>query len=368
MTTRPNHPALPTCALLAAGALVIPQAVRASDRAWSFAVDADVEVRYDDNILSGSDEDITRIGNPLPGDEERFRVETPDDTILAPELRLAFEHARPRGLATDVSATLRGYDYQTNSVKDYQSYSLDLRQDLNHSREHGTALRLRAGFIPSYYLRELIDDDESAAAGAIVHHSLDYEKTELGLDLSQEIVHRRLSATVGYARERRDYNEHFNERDSDSDVISLDLSIYPLDTLAFRVRPYYAYESRTTRGDLPGTPVIDDDAGFDSSLLGADVRWRWGRDADHRNEISAWYDFEVRDFTTPYAVDASHYGREDDIQQVGLDYDREFGPHWKLYFAGKHRVNDSSHPDAAGGTLTTPYDKNVVGLGFRYSN
>jgi len=334
---------------------------------WSFALDADVDVRYDDNILSGADEDIFRISNPAPGDEGRYGVETPDDMILSPALRIRFDRVRPRSLRTSIYATLRAYEYQTNSIKDSQSYTLSLRQELNRSRKHGSSLRVRIGYIPYYFLRNLIDDDESIAAGAIVRNSLDYNKGVIGVELTQTIVHRRLRATIGYDRERRNYNQHFNERDSDSDVISLDLDIYPLDTLAFRVRPYYGYERRIARGDLPETEVVDDDVGFDSNLLGVDVRWRWGRDADHRHEISVWYENEVRDFTTLFTPDTAHFGREDDISQYGLDYEKEFGRHWQLYVEARHRVNDSSHPDPFGGTRTTPYEKTVTGMGFRYS-
>ena len=364
-----SKPGLLICMFLAGWTSLPPEAAARSnnDGTWSFTLDADVEARYDDNILSGSDEDIFRLGNPQPGDADRFRIETPEDTILAPELRLEWEHARPRGLETGIATTLRAYDYRTNSVKDYQKYSFLVRQELNRSRSHGTTLRLRGGVIPSYYLRELIDDDESIAAGAIVRNSLTYEKTELGAELSQGIVHRRLTTSIGYDRERRNYNEHFNERDSDSDVLSIDLNIYPLDTLAFRIRPYYKYEKRVARGDLPATEIVDDDVGFDSDLLGIDLRWRFGRDADHRHEIGVWYDDEIRDFTTLYTPDTGHYGREDDIRQYGIDYDKEFGARFRFYLAAKHRVNDSSHPDPLGGTITTPYEKNVVAAGFRFS-
>ncbi len=165
-------------------------------------------------------------------------------------------------------------------------------------------------------------------------------------------------------------NDHFNERDSNSTIWVVNFDIFPLQRNVFRVRPYYATEKRTSAGDIPVSIDIDDDVGFDSTLYGMELRWLWGPDADHRRTITVWYENETRDFTTDYTPDTGHYGREDDITQYWAGYEHELGREWMLRFAYRHRVNDSSSPDALGGTTTTAFTKNVfyASLVYRFDN
>ncbi len=163
-------------------------------------------MRYDDNVLSLSDREIARFeSDPVYAQSDRFKIESVDDFIFAPDLGLAFHRSPKGGRETSLGASLRAYQYFTDSVKSYQSYGVWLRQELNRSRAHGTVLS--AGFTqtPSYYLRELLDDDESVAAMAFVRNSLDYDLNQGYLEISQEIASRTFDVSVRYALERRNY-------------------------------------------------------------------------------------------------------------------------------------------------------------------
>lgn len=350
---------LPPVLALLTGFFQLP-AVAAEDPVtglWSFSLRAEGEIRYDDNILSLSEADKDRVENPAFSDG--FRIESPDDFVLAPDVLLAFRRSPRRGPETGIGVTLRAYDYLRNSVKDYQSYGLWFRQELNRSRRHRTALAVGAARLPSYYLRELIDDDESLAAGMMIRNSATYAKNEGYLKISQELVNRILSVSARYALERRNYNDHFNERDSASEVGSLSLEVYPLRRNAFRIHPYYTREKRTSRSDLAPSPVLDDDVGFDSNLYGLELRWLWGPDTDHRRIITLWYENEKRDFTTDIATDTGHFEREDDITESWAGYEHELNGNWQLRFAYRYRNNDVSTPSLLGGTNTTPFTKHV---------
>ena len=342
-------------------------AARAADAAekapaspWSFTLRAEGEIRYDDNILSLSEREKSRFeSDPAFRNSDRFKIDSVDDFILAPDVGLTFRRSPKGGRETSFGGSLRGYEYLQNSVKSYLSFGVWFRQELNTSREHGTAISGGFTRTPDYYLRELIDDDESLAAGTTIRNSLDYILNQGFLELSQELVSRVLDFSVRYALERRNYNDHFNERDSNSTLTVASFDVFPLKRNLFRIRPYYAHESRTSRGDIPASPVVDDDVGFDSNLYGMELRWLWGPDADHRRTITVWSENEKRDFTTESSSDLGHFGREDDITQYRAGYEHELNRNWQLRFAYRYRNNDSFTPDPLGGTSTTSFLKHV---------
>jgi len=348
-----------------------PAAAAPTATPWTFRLRAEGELRHDDNVLSLSDREIDRFENdPAYAQSDRFKIESVDDFIFAPDLGFTFNRSPRQGRETSFGAALRAYEYFNDSVKSYQSYGVWLRQELNRSRAHGTVLSAGFDRTPSYYLRELIDDDESVAAGTTIRNSLDYDLNQGYLELAQEIAPRTFDATLRYVLERRNYNDHFNERDSNSTIWAVHFDIFPMQHNLFRVRPYYASEKRTSAGDIPSSPVIDDDVAFEGTLYGLELRWLWGPDSDHRRTITIWYENETRDFTTGTVTDVGHYGREDDITQYWAGYEQELGREWLLRFAYRHRNNDSSTPDPLGGTTTTAFTKNVVyaSLVYRFNS
>lgn len=257
---------------------------------------------------------------------------------------------------------MRAYEYTTNSVKNFQQYSLAVRQELHRSHVHSTALTVGGSYIPSYYLRQLVDDDESVLAGTTIRNSADYSLQQVFIEVTQELVDRTLSVATRYTHENRDYNDHFNERDSTSSVASLDFNIYPAHNNHFRLRPYVEREQREAAGDVASTAVVDDDAGFDSGMYGLEARWVWGPNSDHRQSFRVLLEKEDRTYNTTNSADTGHFDRQDSITQYGIGYDRELGPEWKLRFSYRHRTNDVSTVSG-----TTPFTKNVASAMLVYS-
>lgn len=330
---------------------------------WTLSLRAEAEIRYDDNIIGLSSREIDLLDKPGVDPESRFGVESEDDLIFAPDLVLKLSREPRRGLDTDIYFTARPYDYLRNSRKDYQQFTLSVRQDLNRSRDHQTVVFAGVSTIPSYFLRRLRDDDESdPGAGITVRNDADYRLTKGFAGVDQEIIRRLLSVTGRYAIERRNYNRHFDERDARSDVFSLDVDIYPLRRILFRIRPYYEYESRDARGgDGLSTTVVVDDVGFHSNRIGADLRWLWGPDSDHRRIVSVFGEIETRSFSSRDAADPGHFDREDDISKFGAEFDRELGPAWKWEVSAYHRQNSVSTRNG-----TTTFRKNVLSAALTY--
>ncbi|MFQ5718774.1 MAG: hypothetical protein ACE5IK_04415 [Acidobacteriota bacterium] len=333
---------------------------------WHLRLAASASSRYDDNILSLSDRDQARLKDPVLRNSDRFRIESEDDVILIPRATLRLERSPRRGRETAFSVSARAFDYQRNSVKDFQEYVFTFRQELNVSRRHLSTVSAGFSHIPRFYLRQLVDDDASLAAGMTVRNSADYARNRAFFRYSQEILNRTLSVAGTYARERRNYNDNFNERDANSDVSGVRFTYFPLHRNRLRIRPYYEHERRGSRGDLGSTAVVDDDVAFSSDLFGVDVRWLWGHDAHHRRSVTLWFNNEDRDFGTSNVMDTGHFGRSDDIDQIGATYGFELGPVWKVDLGYRYRNNDLSLPGALGGTTITSFSKNVFTATLRY--
>lgn len=332
---------------------------------WNFRAGGEVGTRYDDNIISLSEQDQAFLeANPAAG-KDRFGVETPDDLILIPEMSFALTREPDKGLETGLAFVARGYEYLDNPVKSYESLSLTMRQDLTTSRKYGTRLSMGLSYIPDYFVRRLVDEDATIAAGTTVRNDVTYEKLQARMAVSQEVVRRLLDVEASYTWADRDYNDNFNERDSRANVFGLELRSYPLRRNALLVRPYYENESRDAVGDVQTlVPLADDDVGYDSDLYGLDLRWLWGRDREHRNSLTVFYEYESRDYASTDPLDLGHYGRKDQIDKYGVTYMREFGPEWDLLVSGYDRENEVSFPDGR----STPYPKLVVTatVGYRF--
>jgi len=349
-------------ALLCLVLVAAPEAM-AQESPWRFGLRAEAEARYDDNIISLSKSEKRQLEHPSdPNSEDLFRIESAEDVILVPQMALSLSRSPREGRQTGLRLTLRAHDYLRNSVKDYQEYLLSVRQDLNRSRRHSASVTLGGSTIPSYYLRELIDDDLSTP-GNTVRSSADFRMNRGYVEYSQEVIHRALRVTAEYARERRDYNGDFDERDSSSDLVSADLSIYPLRRILFRARPYYAHERRRARGDTPTTAIVDDETDFDADLIGVDLRWVWGGGQGRRQILRPYYQIEQRDFTTRNSASTGHFGRQDEIRKYGMSYDKDLGPRWRVSLSGYHRDNEVSFP----GSSATTFRRNVVGAALVYS-
>ncbi len=328
--------------------------------AWRFRLSAGMEARYDDNILGLSDKEKDQVDPSDPSNVSQFKISRPDDVIFSPAVAVAFDHEPRGGRETTIRFAATSYPYVENPVKNHAPFGASLRQDLNSSREHRTSLVVGGSVIPEYYLRQLRDDDASDPnAGVVVYNAADYQLNRGYLEIWQDVVDRALSLVVTYARERRNYNVDFNERDSSSDVFSLDINVYPLRERSFRLRPYAEWERRETRGDLTASTVVDDDVGFDSSLYGLDARWIWGKDQGPQSTLRGYYQREVRSFASDNPTDTGHFEREDDIARFGVSFNRDIARGWEWGAFAWHRDNDVS-------TSSSDFVRNVVSVFVGY--
>lgn len=358
------------CVVLFASAPALWAAQKSPQSPWSYSIRGEVELRYDDNILGLSDKEVSSLrATTDPENDDQWRIETPNDVIFSPLVGFGVYRKPPKGLDTGFGLSIGANQYVTNTIKDYHEYRLWARQELNHSREHRTTLSVGGSRTPSYFLRQLVDDDLATNTCDSIdpnsplpncHNSATFQLTTGYVEVSQEIINRILSAEVRYTREQRNYNHDFDERDADSDVYAVDVNVYPMRGIGLRLRPYYEHERRTTAGNpVSSSTIATDDAAFDGDMYGLEARGLWGKDADHRNTLRGFYQRESKDFASSDPNDTGHFGREDLIQKYGIGYGRELGKSLKLNISGYHRRNDVS-------TSNSAFVKNVVAVSLGY--
>lgn len=304
----------------------------AEERNRPFELGISLETRYDDNILQLSEEFQERFREE--SDPERFLIESLDDYVAIGKVDLRWKGKPIRKRETAVRGFLDAYRYVRNDIKDYENFGISISQELTASQRHLASLQIRYSRIPDFYKRHRVDEDASFDAGERVISSYDYEEDTYSVTYEQEIVHRRLEARIDWQYFDRDYNDNFNERDSTKDIWSLALIGRPFRDTPLEVSVAYGTGDLRARGDLPATPIIDDDVSYrlDTYLLEIEYRWKGGRGG--RVGVSA--EREFREFTTDNAFDLGHFGREDERNNYRFRLDQRLSRHLVL-LAKYHR-------------------------------
>ena len=283
-----------------------------------FDLGISLETRYDDNILQLSEEAQDRFREEP--DPERFLIESIDDYVAIGKIDLRWRGKPIRKRETAVRAFLDAFRYVRNDIKDYEKFGISISQELTASRRHLASLQIRYSRIPDFYKRHRVDEDASFDAGERVISSYDYEEDRYSVTYEQAIVNRRLEARLDWKYFDRDYNESFNERDSTKDIWSLALIGRPFRDTPLEVGLAYGTGDLRARGDLPATPITDDDVSYRLDTYLLDVEYRWKGRRGGRVGVSA--EREFREFTSDNAFDLGHFGREDERNNYRVRLDQ----------------------------------------------
>jgi len=339
-------------------------------RHWSAQLE--LTSRYDDNITELSDTDRDRVGDATckatPSCASRFRIETPDDLVIAPSARVEWERRFSGGRETSVRGEARASRYTRNSIKDHETYSLRFSQDLTAAR-HQTTLILRAGLMPDFYLRELTVPEESRIQGQTVRASGRFSSTDYSAAIRQVLVPKFLELEASAGRESRNYGAPFDERDGYLSGYGASLTLHPAGGRRISLRGGYRSESYDARGDRAATLALEPDISSDRTALslGADLRWGRGR----RGVVSITLEREKRDFLSKDPADRFHFGRQDTLTQAAVSVRQPLGD--TLYLEGglTREKNDSNlGPGASSpsGDDVTDYGRTVIAasVGWRF--
>lgn len=330
-----------------------------------FGLKVSLEAAYDDNIIQLSEGDRQLLKDNT--DPDRFRITTADDAVAEGNFDFRWSGHPIGERRTLVAASVDAHRYTRNSVKDYQEIALSISQEITASRSHLASIRLRVSRTPTFYLRQLTDDDASFAAGQRIREAATYAENEYALAYRQEIVDGRMEGRLGWGHRSRNFNDHFDERDGARREWSLVLTGRPSGRSPIEMSLEYETGALHARGDLPSSPIADDDVSyrFRAIVLGAGIPWK----TDRRGRLEIDLRREWRDFTTANSFDTSHSGREDDRRDYRARLVQSLHSGLDLVAEIRRRSNDTALP--AGFTASeeeTDFVEDRVTVGLAWSH
>lgn len=318
----------------------------AKSRADEIKVDlhAGVELLYDDNVTQLNDEDVKLLEDDLRPD--KFRIERPDDFITAPWVEVLLKAPLLKE-PTTFALRAQGFLYSSNSLKNYEEFTLSARQKLGDQDR----VELEYQFIPDFYRREY------RVPGTAFFDSAFYAQQDLGLSWRHkfnEIVAARPKASFRF----RDYDAPFDFRDSTSFVLGLRGEVEPLPWLELRLE--YEFESLTADASATQPDLSHRQHGIEPGVIVRPV-------AGLRLELK--YRLEFRDYTTSNAAfnDPSHRDREDRIDRLLVGASYKITSNWEVHVSAELWSQDSDRPNDPGASdEETTYERNIVSVGLTW--
>lgn len=268
------------------------------DYSYNFATDA----TYDNNIFSYSSEYIDDFMNQVS--PYRFPFETYDDLITSGKLNLFLRNKFFNRRTTTFNIGIKINHYLTNNQKDYQRINIGLRQSFGK-----IAAKVSYQIIPNYLIRYYRNSQGS---------STDY----IGCEVKYQTVSGKLSFSpkpsvlfyVQYKRRWDDYIPEFDIYDANGHILSIDSEI----KLNKRITLSLGYAFRSSEADSLEIPTTNDEDFPDGSYYQHSLKGNliFQFKTLFPTKLSCGYNYNFRNFTTTFADDAMHFGRQDHIHKI----------------------------------------------------
>ena len=346
---------------LMCGALAPVEAYAARGRTLHLTVGA--ASFYDDNILQYSDGQLRDFELGLH--PERYAVETTDDIVLNPSLSLGWELDAGRGRRHEIRLKSEGDFHGKNGTADFHSFSLAATESWSRDRD------LTAGYylLPSFYLRQLFDDDfVPPYAGLSKYRRADFRLQIARLGWAQRLTRRTL-VDFDYQFEDRDYNHDFDERDSQlhQGQVGVSLVRLPRRGVASLDLGYRVSHARAEDGN-PNDTAPDPDVSYHGLSVGVGGRVEIARSGAWRWLADLRYVLETRQFDSDRPTDRYHFGRDDLLHSIELGLRTAYRPHWSMRLFDRLEHNTAT----LGGTAPLSadagsYQANQVGVAIEWT-
>ena len=356
-----RHAGILTAAVVVACALAAPaQAARGQ----TLTLTTRLSTFYDDNYLQYSDGQLSDFESGRH--PARFGIETTDDAIFNPSLGLLWELDQGHGRRHAARLRGEGDFHGRNGTADFRSLSAGWREDFNRDR------RLQLGYylLPHYYLRQLFDEDWTAAPA-----SVRYRRAQFGLQIASVGWDQRLtrgtSLGADYQYERRHYAPPFDVRTSGlhQGAIRTDWTRLPHQgSVELRGGYRFSHSDSTDGDDAAGQPSDDVDVSYRGIVAGSSGRVEfWRRGAWRLGGDLAW-DLETRHYLSKVRTDKYHVGRRDVLNAVEVGVRTACRPHWSWRTFYRHEQNTARLGSAAPlSTDAGSYKVNQVGLAIEWT-
>lgn len=271
---------------------------------WDYSYDFDVDVTYDNNVYAYSQEYIDDFLNGTY--PYRFPFETYDDMVTSFDFSLLLRNKFFGKRTTTFSVDLHSANYLRNGQKNFQRYTLGIRQSLGRS-----AVKISYQVIPGYLIRYYRDpfggSTDYTGCEATYH-------TATG-KLSFTTVHD-IKLTAGYSHRWDDYIKEFNRYDADGHIVSFGIEKKLHQHMDF----VFGYEYRNSYTDSAETNTsgsdITPDGSFYQHSLSGDFSIEMVTILPTMIRLS--YDYGFRSYDASTSDDSLHFGRRDHRHRVML--------------------------------------------------
>lgn len=326
---------------------------------------SELEITYDDNPFSYSPEDIDKfVNNEEP---HRFPIETYDDLITTLSLSAKLRRRPIADRLTTFNLHYKQHHYTLNSVKSHQVFSLNVWQSLTGASH----LQLGYLFLPSYLIRDYPDWDIPHEGDHPAYVGCRFREHLFSFTLGGEIPGG-FSLSAFYKREIDDYNENFNEYNTQANRLGMQAGYEFGETLSL-VLGYRFKQARAKGYDTEGeTKMTSDDSDIsydrDTFLIetGLDMERKWGVPLS----LNLNYSFERKCFTSQKSLwdDPYHVGREDRGHEFGVEvgYEPNSRLRLSLGYSGTIKDVDSPYPGEIDEVKDFRQNRVSTGISFSY--
>lgn len=366
-----------------------------SARPWKLSSRVDGGVEYDNNVFLLPDSKKGNLEAPSAGElvSQRYTfMQSPSDVITTLRAALSLRGDGLGGRDLNITPAV-GYEfYAQNAERRNTSASLAIAQDL---RRDGR-LRIRAGYLPSYYARNYLSDAVDADASGSIDAAErryargDYRELGVELDYRHRLVKSRrarplgvfVDIGVGYASRRHD--APFAARDFTGPTAALRLELSPRRGLDFET----SYEAAFLDSPIRSQVILLDEPAFGVDLNGngnaSDLNARSVQTVDRsraehaigqtmrldlgRADLELSLRYRMRNFTSDQPYDVANNGRRDRRLQLGAEVSRRVAKGIRLVSGvryGTQRLNRRTDLGAEG--AVDDYSQLQAQLGLRYT-
>jgi hypothetical protein len=264
---------------------------------WDYSYNLDIDFNYDDNVYAYSQQYIDDFLNQIR--PYRFPFETYDDLVTSVDFRLLIRNKFFSKRTTTFSFDLNTDNFLVNSQKNYQKYTLGLRQSFGRY-----AFKILYQTIPSYLIRYYRNPQGTSTEYIGCQATYHTVSAKFSFATIENIM---LSA--GYGHKWDNYVEEFNRYDASSHLLSFGIAKELRKYLNFEFG--YAYrssENDSANVSTSGMELTPDGSFYQHSLTG-DLSLQTMIVVPTTLELSYIYAF--RNYTATYPQDSLHFARQD---------------------------------------------------------
>ncbi|UCE67126.1 MAG: hypothetical protein JSU85_03690 [Candidatus Zixiibacteriota bacterium] len=259
---------------------------------------ARLDLKYDDNIINYSDDDLDLYAGGTS--ESKFSIESEDDWILIPAIEARIRGKLLKGHTAWLEPNFRYYYYARNDIRRYFRLGIAGRHYLFRSGY----VEAEYSFIPDYYYRNQFYRDEDGTGTYLeANFSKHYLKFEYGMNLKPS-----LKGDISYRYQNKRFTEEFSERDLSVNGLRFD-GIWTA-TKRIKFWGYYGLERAEAKGADIADPDIKD-VSYDAWDITFGARYYSSILEKYRTEFVTSFKFRQIKYQTIKYVDIYRFGRKD---------------------------------------------------------